>query len=140
MKRTFIVAMCIASTLLHSCEGNSQSKLTQSTHSTSQTAFKNISQQEFVQLQSQPQTIVIDVRTPAEVAEGYIKGATVFADINGGNFEQVIAGLDKSKTYLVYCRSGKRSARASQEMVDAGFTQVNNLNGGIMDWTGAIEK
>ncbi|MBK7908795.1 MAG: rhodanese-like domain-containing protein [Bacteroidetes bacterium] len=39
--------------------------------------------------------------------------------------------------YLVYCRSGRRSAAAMQQMKDAGFTNVTNLDGGIMGWQNA---
>jgi len=82
----------------------------------------------------------MDVRTAGEVAQGYIQGATVFADINAANFQEELNKLDKSKPYLVYCKSGGRSSRAAQMMVDAGFTNVYNLNGGISNWTGPTAK
>ncbi|MDO8392702.1 MAG: rhodanese-like domain-containing protein [Actinomycetota bacterium] len=74
---------------------------------------------------------IIDVRTPAEFAEGHLEGA-VNADVQGGQFSAFLAGLDKGAAYVVYCRSGNRSAVAAQAMIDAGFTEVYDL-GGIVD-------
>ncbi len=103
-------------------------------------AYQNISQEEFLKLQQQPNTIVIDVRTPGEISQGIIKGASVFADYNAGQFETVLPQLDTSKTYLVYCRSGARSSNAAEIMIRTGFTKVYNLAGGINNWTGEIVK
>jgi rhodanese-related sulfurtransferase len=80
------------------------------------------------------------VRTPGEVSEGYIDGATLFIDYNGSNFESKISKLDKSKSYVIYCRSGGRSARASELMASKGFKKLYNLEGGISNWTGTIKK
>lgn len=79
---------------------------------------------------------LIDVRTPGEFAEAHVAGATLI-DINGSDFEAGMAALDKSKSYVVICRSGGRSARASQYMVDHGFTQVTNVEGGMNAWLSA---
>lgn len=77
--------------------------------------------------------VLIDVRTPGEFAEAHIEGATMI-DINGADFEAGIAALDKSKSYVVICRSGGRSARASQYMIDQGFQKVTNVEGGMNAW------
>lgn len=76
---------------------------------------------------------IIDVRTPAEFAEGHIEGATNI-DLNGGNFEAAIGQLDSSKTYAVYCRSGNRSATATGIMADNGFSNLYDLDGGVLAW------
>jgi rhodanese-related sulfurtransferase len=80
--------------------------------------------------------ITLDVRTPGEFAEGYIQGARLI-DFQSGNFENEIAALDKNATYAVYCRSGNRSGQAVKVMQDAGFTNVFNMNGGVIDWANA---
>jgi rhodanese-related sulfurtransferase len=80
--------------------------------------------------------ITLDVRTPGEFAEGYIEGARLI-DFQSGNFENEIAALDKNATYAVYCRSGNRSGQAVKVMHDAGFHNVYNLNGGVIDWANA---
>lgn len=74
---------------------------------------------------------VIDVRTPEEFNEGYVKGA-VNIDVSNPNFESQIASLDKDAAYSVYCRSGNRSAVAVDIMRNAGFTNVVDL--------GAVEE
>lgn len=80
--------------------------------------------------------ITLDVRTPGEFNEGHIEGALLI-DFQSGNFENEIASLDKSKTYAVYCRSGNRSGKAVKVMSDAGFPNLYNLNGGVIDWVSA---
>ena len=67
--------------------------------------------------------IVIDVRSPAEVAEGAIAGATVL-DFNAGEFQAKIGDYDRNAAYLVYCRSGNRSGQAVAIMKELGFTDV----------------
>jgi rhodanese-related sulfurtransferase len=67
--------------------------------------------------------VVIDVRSPAEVAEGAIAGATVL-DFNAGEFEAKIGDYDRNAAYLVYCRSGNRSGQAVSIMKELGFTDV----------------
>lgn len=128
--------------LLYSCSGNSQNNNANPTElqESQKTVVHNIDQAEFLQMQSKGTVTIIDVRTPDEVKQGYIKGAQLFADINSADFDQKIAQLDPQKTYIVYCKSGARSSRAAQMMIDAGFTNVYNLKGGISNWTGPIAK
>ena len=116
-------------TLLVGCNSMGQNKL-----------VKNVAPQEFQNLMKSPDAVVMDVRTPSEVSEGYIKGTTVFVNINGSDFEQKLAALDKSKTYLVYCRSGGRSMAACNQLAANGFTKIYNLQGGISNWTGETSK
>ena len=80
--------------------------------------------------------ITLDVRTPIEFAEGHIEGARLI-DFQSGNFENEIAALDKNATYAVYCRSGNRSGQAVKVMQDAGFINVFNMNGGVIEWANA---
>lgn len=75
------------------------------------------------------EAILLDVRTPGEVAEGIIPGA-IHIDVKNSNFKSSVDKLDKSKTYMVYCRSGGRSKTASDMMVEMGFRDVNNVLGG----------
>jgi rhodanese-related sulfurtransferase len=78
----------------------------------------------------------LDVRTPGEFMTGHIQGAQNI-DFESGSFESQIESLDKNGTYAVYCRSGNRSGQAVKVMQDAGFENVYNLNGGVVDWANA---
>lgn len=80
---------------------------------------------------------VIDVRTPAEFAEGHLPGA-VNIDINGADFAAQVAELDPEGEYAVYCRSGNRSAAAIDYMTSAGVTSTIGLTGGIGAWGGEV--
>ncbi len=77
---------------------------------------------------------VIDVRTPDEFAAGHVEGAELI-DIRDAGFADRIAALDPATTYVVYCRSGNRSATAATEMRAAGLTVLDG--GSLQDMTGA---
>ena len=69
----------------------------------------------------------IDVRTPGEYDEGHLAGA-LNIDLQATDFRQQIAELPRDGSYLVYCRSGNRSAAAARIMAELGFEDV--LDGG----------
>jgi phage shock protein E len=71
---------------------------------------------------------VIDVRTPEEFDEGHLDGAELF-DIQSPDFEERIAALDRHEPYVVYCRTGNRSAVAVELMEELGFTEVYDVGG-----------
>ena len=100
---------------------------------------KMINQEEFTSLVKDTNNVVIDVRTPGEVAEGYIPGTTLFYDYNDSNFESNIEKLDKTKGYVVYCRSGGRSSKAAELLQQKGIKKVYNLDGGISNWSGELK-
>lgn len=78
-------------------------------------------------------TVILDVRTPEEVAEGHLAGAKNI-DVQDELFQQNIEQLKKNKTYLLYCRTGKRTAVAGAKMKVAGFKKVYMMDGGITSW------
>ena len=102
----------------------------------SSVATVDLSVTEFSKKVAEAGVITLDVRTPGEFMSGIIKGAKNI-DFQSGNFETEIAALDKNATYAVYCRSGNRSGQAVKVMHDAGFHNVYNLNGGVIDWSNA---
>jgi rhodanese-related sulfurtransferase len=102
--------------------------------SSSAAGVTNMNVSEFSKKITEAGVITIDVRTPGEFMTGHIEGAQNI-DFESGNFENEISTLDKNGTYAVYCRSGNRSGQAVAIMHDAGFHNVYNLNGGIIDWT-----
>lgn len=78
---------------------------------------------------------VIDVREVDEVASGKITGAI---NIPLSLIEFRMHELDKSKEYILVCRSGARSGRATQFLESHGF-DVTNMTGGMLAWEGNIE-
>jgi phage shock protein E len=107
-----------------------------------QAKFKNIGVDQFDKMRQQTNTVVLDVRTPREFASGHIAGATNI-NWNAPDFAKKAAALDKSKTYLVHCAVGGRSAKASDRMAALQFTNVYNLEGGMKAWEKAgkpVEK
>lgn len=101
--------------------------------------MKNLSQKEWEkQLASDPNAIILDVRTENECAHGVLEHAQCLDIFQKDNFMEGLRKMDKDKKYYVYCRSGQRSANACQIMDEMGFKQTFNLTGGITAWTGKI--
>lgn len=82
--------------------------------------------------------IIIDVRTEAEVAQGYIPNALHIDIYKGQGFIYEIQELDTSKNYYVYCKSGGRSGQACSIMNQLGFQNAYNLVGGFDQWKGEV--
>jgi rhodanese-related sulfurtransferase len=131
MKATLLIT--VFSILLFSCQpekttsesttvGVSQKQGVQSVDAVS---FKNLSEKE--------NTIILDVRTPQEVAEGKIPNATVI-NIYDSEFETKVKQLDKEKSILIYCSAGVRSAKAAEFLTEQGYPSVYHLEGGLGDW------
>lgn len=79
---------------------------------------------------------LLDVRTKEEWDEGHLKGATLITVTEEGFLDKAKATLDPKKGVVVYCRSGRRSAKAAAWLRSAGFT-VYDLDGGITAWKAA---
>ena len=79
---------------------------------------------------------IIDVRTEEEIAEGVIDGA-IHINIFSPDFMNRIDTYDKTKPYVMVCRSGARSGQACMQMMGLGFEKLYNLEGGMMSWQGA---
>ena len=76
---------------------------------------------------------LVDVRTPDEFKEGFIKGA-VNIDWNASNFETELNKLDRNTPLYLYCLSGGRSGNAIRKAKEMGFKKIYGLMGGIMAW------
>lgn len=120
--KKFIAASLVFAALLTGCSSSS--------------ATKNLDAQAFSEIAAASSTYVLDVRTPGEFAAGHLTNAHNI-DVESNTFSADIAKLDKQATYAVYCHSGRRSAIATAQMEKAGFTHLNNLNGGIQAWSAA---
>ena len=74
--------------------------------------------------------VLIDVRTPAEVAKGMAAATAINIPLQ--EMPQRLSEFPKDKDLLIYCRSGKRSMAASKFLVENGYTRVFNVEGGIL--------
>jgi len=83
-----------------------------------------------------PNFVVIDIRTPQEFQDGHIEGA-VNIDYYSPTFVIDLDKLNKTKTYFVYCRIGRRSGEAIGIMRQMGFTSIYRTPGDIVAWTAA---
>ncbi|MBT7653783.1 MAG: rhodanese-like domain-containing protein [Flavobacteriaceae bacterium] len=100
---------------------------------TSQTSSVKVLEKDNFQVLMQQESQVIDVRTPEEYALGYIEGA-ILIDYKAADFHASISALNRNVTYLIYCRSGNRSGKASIIMDSLGFKKIYDLKGGYMNW------
>lgn len=102
---------------------------------TAQKAVKTLEPQEFAAAaKADTSGIVLDVRKAEEFAEGHLAGAANLNWLDADAFAKGEQSLDRTRTYYVYCRSGRRSLAAAQKMQTDGFSVVN-MNGGILRWT-----
>ena len=118
-----LIAVIFASTLaLTSCGGSA--------------AAVDLNPTEFQAKSKEAGVVLLDVRSAGEFYAGHIEGA-LNIDVEGMTFEGEIASLDKTKTYAIYCQSGRRSRIAVDTMNKAGFTKLFNLDQGIGSWQAA---
>jgi rhodanese-related sulfurtransferase len=96
--------------------------------------YQNVSVEETQRLiEATPGLTVLDVREPHEFAEGHIPGAR---NLPLGQLDTWAPMLDAAKPYLVVCRSGARSAKASAQLAERRFKGITNMTGGMLDWQG----
>jgi rhodanese-related sulfurtransferase len=92
---------------------------------------------EFIQKNKRnPNFVVLDIRTPREFQDGHIEGA-VNIDYRSPTFGTDLDRLNKTKTYFVYCRIGRRSGEALGIMIQKGFTSIYRIPGDIVAWVAA---
>ena len=105
---------------------------------TSTATIETISPAEAAELLDDPPPglVVLDVRTPGEFAGGHLADA-VNLDYQAAGFADELGALDREVPYLLYCRTGNRSAQVREMMRDLGFASVHEIGGGIVAWTEA---
>lgn len=103
-------------------------------------SIEQIQSADFAQLIQKEDVRILDVRTPAEFQAGHVRGA-VPANVQDDAFLERVQSVysDKSKPVYVYCKSGRRSMMAAEQMVKAGYTHVINVLGGIDDLPAEIQ-
>ena len=129
------VVLVLALAISAGCTG------TQTSAANATSGHTDLSVEEFKQMVDQFQgrpgeVTILDVRTPSEFERERLRDA-VNLDVSAGVFSDRVARFDRQKTYLVYCQSGTRSARAAQILSELGFAKVYNMRGGIAKWKDA---
>ena len=130
MKNLFIISIVLAMVITGCAQenGSSQQKVD------GKGIAKRVSKEEFKEaLINIQQVQLVDVRTPNEFKNGKIENA-INIDFNGTSFKEEISQLDRSKTTLIYCHGGGRSASAMKVMENLGFKHVLELSGGFSHW------
>ena len=89
------------------------------------------------QIDTEPDLVLLDVRTPAEYQERHIPGARLVP--NETITDQLIAGVPVEAKIIVYCRTGRRSEDAAKKLLAMGYQQVYDMAGGIVKWPYATE-
>lgn len=139
MNRSYLVVLVAVIILILSSAvaGGCATAVGESKQATKAQLIKDISPKEANDLiqknKTNPNFIIIDVRTPQEFADGHIENA-INLDFRSTSFEAEINKLDRNKTYLIYCRSGNRSRGALDMMVKLNFREVYHLLPGIIGW------
>ncbi len=113
--------------------GLALSGCTQNKNNPKEGITQNIEAGKFKELIEKNNGIILDVRTPEEVEQGYIQGASTI-NFYDEDFGEKINFIAKDKPVYVYCRSGGRSAQAAELLIKSGITEVFNLIGGISSW------
>lgn len=121
--RKFAVLIALSAIVLTGCSSGNESAM-------------NLDSVAFEAKTQEAGVVILDVRTKAEFDEGHIANA-ININVESESFLSEIAKLDKSATYAVYCRSGRRSADAINKMSNEQFISLSNLAGGVIDWTNA---
>lgn len=96
--------------------------------------FNYLDTKTFNQNLSSNNYILLDIRTVDEFNEGHIKGAKQIDYYQTQAFSDYLDTLDKSKKYLIYCRTGRRTGLALNLFKQKGFTNVSDLKGGYNSW------
>ena len=137
MKKLFWIVL--AAVLLTACGQNrEETKPTEETPNTQEAVYMNITAEEAkAMMDSQTGYVILDTRTQEEYDQGHIPGAIVIShDEITEKAESILT--DKNQLILVYCRSGRRSKLAAEDLAKLGYTNIKEF-GGILDWPYEVE-
>jgi rhodanese-related sulfurtransferase len=96
--------------------------------------IRNLTPAEFhCKMVESPGAVLIDVRTPPEFESGSLPGAINLNYLDHAFWDRM-EEMCPDKTYLVFCRTGRRSIRTCLLMQNGGFREVYNLDGGYVAW------
>lgn len=97
--------------------------------------YETIDTNRALELINEEGTVIIDVRSNAEYLEGHVEGAV---NIPLDTINEI--DYDKDTTIILYCATGVRSLEAAKKLNGMGYTHIYNLDGGLINWGGNLEK
>ena len=127
MKRFSVILILIitCAAVLYGCTSGGENNMENSYEQITPSEAKEI-------MDAQDDYVILDVRTQEEFDESHIDGAILIPDYEIADKAESIL-KDKNQLILVYCRSGRRSKLAAEELVKLGYSNVKEF-GGIIDW------
>ncbi|PHI19798.1 hypothetical protein CEQ90_11270 [Lewinellaceae bacterium SD302] len=131
-----ILTLLFISLLFSACQGQSSSDIDATDTATlkSKSAiYQRVDNATFKEKMQEEHVVILDVRTKGETDRGVIGDATLI-DFRSNDFQSRLAELPRDKTYLLYCQSGGRSARAAKLMQEMGFAEIYELERGYGNW------
>ncbi len=150
--RKAAIGFCAGLFLLASCGGDSSDTTATDDAATTEDAtaeqtdavesaaggIRLVSATEGAAIQESPpeDLVILDVRTPEEFDAGHLDGA-IMLDFYEPDFADRLAELDPDVPYLLYCRSGNRSGQTAEILRDLGFSDVADVDGGVVAWADA---
>ena len=138
-----LLCLSIVTILLTGCVGSGEAPVATNqdgNDSSAKSQFVNINAIEAAKiLKEKPEAVVLDIRTPKEYAEGHIPDA-INIDYKADSFQSELEKLDRDTTYLMHCRSGRRSANSLEIFEKLGFRHVIHMNDGILGWQEDLVK
>lgn len=122
MKKILLFLSLVIALGFNSCKDNSENK-----------QITVISPEEVYEAVTNSDRQLIDVRTTEEFAEGHVANSKNIC-VTEDDFKEKASKLNKNEPVYVYCKSGKRSAKAAQILKEMGFTEIYDMDGGILNW------
>ena len=133
--KSFILSISLAWLISTACSNSEDSSV-----ANQEFQFSNMKAVEAAKiLKDNPKAVVLDIRTPAEFNEGHIPNA-VNIDYKADSFESELGKLDRDATYVMHCRSGRRSANSFETFKKLGFKNVVHMDDGILGWKEELVK
>lgn len=135
-----LVVLVLALVVLSACTGPGVSTPAPVTQVDANSLPYNITVGQTHALLGQPDVLILDVREQHEYDAGHIPGVTL---IPSGQVSGRLNEIPKDRPVIVTCRTGNRSSSVARSLRAQGYTNVHNMEGGIVAWQGAgypVEK
>ena len=133
--KSFILSISLACLVSSACSNSEDSSV-----ANQEFQFTNMKAVEAAKiLKDNPKAVVLDIRTPSEFNEGHIPNA-VNIDYKADSFDIELGKLDRDTTYVMHCRSGRRSANSFEIFKKLGFKNIIHMDDGILGWEEELVK